>query len=433
MAISPELDALVALVKQEFANSFIGFSVATAFYGITVLQVYLYYRNYAADRVTLKCVVALLFLLDTLATVFVAHSLYTFFVLNFGKPPVEDLATPWSYFTEKLIVTLITFVAQWRYGKVNGFSLHKGSQSTNSDSVTVNKAITFSIVNFSGRGLPRSEAGNKDYQSDISKTFLSALGIVTTIDLFTIKNVIGTVRFSIISGFVQGLAALNDLLITAAMCYYLNDNRSGLLSTNQFVDTVILYTVSRGILTATLQILFLITVRVASTSNTYILNWDNFRMSRSPETRTSSRSTWQSAKVRPTIFSAVSSTLKPSVYVNAVLSTSVLTLLLSDTSSFNNISRIHTGRLNVRRTFQPKSEVQYDTGPGFNFFHNDGTGQSRPEPLVRCHLRLLTQNPYLSLRSTHTQHTSNDLNSITDNAETPDREQKPCESGDLKV
>ncbi|KAJ7117383.1 hypothetical protein C8R43DRAFT_960668 [Mycena crocata] len=132
-----------------------------------------------------------------------------------------------------------------------------------------------------------------------------------------------------------GLAALNDLLITAGMCYYLRDSRSGLPSTNQFVDKVILYTISRGILTAylalffgsdglidrhfsTAQILFLIT-NVAFPGRTYYL----------PFHQTVGK-----------------------LYVNSVLAT-----------------------LNVRKTFQQKTEPQYDTGPGFDFFHA-GTGQS---------------------------------------------------------
>jgi hypothetical protein len=39
--------------------------------------------------------VALLFLLDTLCTIFVGHSLYTYFVLNFMKPPSIHLIIPW--------------------------------------------------------------------------------------------------------------------------------------------------------------------------------------------------------------------------------------------------------------------------------------------------------------------------------------------------
>ncbi|KAJ6539125.1 hypothetical protein B0H19DRAFT_343066 [Mycena capillaripes] len=321
MSISPKPDAfIVALVKQEFATSFIGFSVATAFYGISVLQVYLYYRNYAADRAMWKCLVALLLLLDTLATIFVAHSLYTFFVLNFGKDPSENLLIPWSFSSEKLLVTLITFVAQCFYAN----AIWK---------VTVSKTITSAI------------------------TFLAfvclALGLVTTVDIFTIGGVIGTERFSIISGFVQGLAALNDLLITAAMCYYLAHNRSGLPSTNQFVDTVILYTVSRGVLTATTQILFLIT-NVALPGNTYYL----------PFHQTVGK-----------------------FYVNSVLAT-----------------------LNVRRTFHKKTEVEYDTGPTFNFFHPERTGQSCSEP-----------------------HLSNNNVTVPAEADSLDRGQNPSEKTDLKV
>ncbi|KAJ7774313.1 hypothetical protein DFH07DRAFT_125643 [Mycena maculata] len=276
---------VVSLVKQGFATSFIGFAVATALYGTSVLQVYLYYRRYPTDRRTWKCVVALLFLLDTLSTAFVAHSLYTFFVLNFGKDPVEDLVIPWSFSTEKLLVTLITFVAQIFYAHATW-------------KVTVNKTITFCI--------------------GLLAVVCLALGIVTTVDIFTIPFTIGTRRFLIISGCVQGFAALNDVLIVAGMCYHLQRNRSGLPSTNQFVDTLILYTVSRGILTAATQILFLIT-NVAFPGNTY---YQPFHQ-------------------------AVGK-----LYVNSVLAT-----------------------LNVRHTFQQKSDVQYGTGPGFAFVH-EGTGQS---------------------------------------------------------
>ncbi|KAF8211360.1 hypothetical protein K438DRAFT_1807179 [Mycena galopus ATCC 62051] len=218
---------------------------------------------------------------------------------------------------EKLLVTLITFVAQCFYANAIW-------------NVTVSKSITSSIL------------------------FLAfvclALGCVTTHDIFTTtRDVIGTLRFSIISGFVQGLAALNDLLITATMCYYLVHNRSGLPSTNLFVDTVILYTVSRGVLTATTQILFLIT-NAALPGNTY---WMPFHM------------------------------CVGKLYVNSVLAT-----------------------LNVRRTFQQKSEPQFDTGPAFSFFHPEAT-ELRSEP-----------------------HHNNNLNSVTGSTDSPDREPKLSE---LKV
>ncbi|KAJ7283860.1 hypothetical protein C8J57DRAFT_1498861 [Mycena rebaudengoi] len=223
--------AIIAGVKHIFGTAFIGFAVATT------------------------CV-ALLFLLDTLSTIFVAHSLYQFYVLNFGKNPLVNLLIPWSFSTEKLLVTLITFVAQCFYAHAIW-------------NVSVSKFVTGFIL------------------------FLAV----------------------IISGLVQGLAALNDVVITVSMCYYLQSSRSGLPSTNLFVDRLIIYAVSRGTLTAITQVLFLVT-NVALPNLTY---WQPFHQ-------------------------AVGK-----LYVNSVLAT-----------------------LNIRSTFKEKSEVQLGTA-NFKF-----TAEGRP-------------------------------------------------------
>ncbi|KAK7061527.1 hypothetical protein R3P38DRAFT_2829985 [Favolaschia claudopus] len=270
--------SLVPVVKQLFATSFIGYSLSTTLYGFSILQVYMYYRNDAKDPVLLKFVVALVFTLDTLTTMFASHSIYTFFVLNFQQTPIQDLLNvPW---------TLITFVAQCFYAeRIWHITPHK----------TIPAFIAFLAVVCLG------------------------LGIVTTVEIFTIQGVIGTPRFSIISGFVQGLAAINDITISIAMCYYLTQNRGGLPATNKFVDTVVLYTISRGILTATTQIAFLIT-NVGFPGNTYYLP---FHM------------------------------CVGKFYVNSILST-----------------------LNIRQMFQREPE-QIDTGPTFNFYHPDQSFQEQ--------------------------------------------------------
>jgi hypothetical protein len=237
MASAPsaaQIAALVALVKQLFATSFIGFAIATTLYGITVLQAYLYYRNYPSDHWGLKITVALLWVLDTLSTIFVAHSLYTYFVLNFGKSPTVDLINPWSFTSEKFLVTLITFVAQIFYTrtiwKISGNKILSGS-------VGILAVVTF------------------------------ALGIVTTVHLFQnpLATAISARSFQILSGLVQGLAAFNDVLITVCLCIWLYRKKKGAggwevgqtFGTEKIVDTLILYAVSRGVLTAVTQFLFL--------------------------------------------------------------------------------------------------------------------------------------------------------------------------------
>ncbi|KAF7340865.1 hypothetical protein MSAN_02116000 [Mycena sanguinolenta] len=229
-----QLAALVALIKQLFATSFIGFAIATTLTGITVLQTYLYYRNYPKDHWGLKSTVALLFVLDILCTIFVAHSLYTYFVLNFESSPTIDLIIPWSFSSEKFLVTLITFVAQLFYTrtiwKISGNAIITGS-------VCILAVIAF------------------------------ALGIATTVHLYQtpLATSISSRSFQILSGMVQGFAAFNDVLITVCLCTWLYQRKVGAggwdaghtFGTDKVIDTLILYAVSRGVLTAITQFLFL--------------------------------------------------------------------------------------------------------------------------------------------------------------------------------
>ncbi|GLB33479.1 hypothetical protein LshimejAT787_0103630 [Lyophyllum shimeji] len=247
MSTSPAAKAaqLTAAVKQVFGTSFIGFTIATTLYGITCLQTYIYYRNYRKDPQLLKATVAALWVLDTLTTIFVAHSLYTFFVLNFGKPPQVDLIIPWSFTSEKLLVTLITFIAQVFYARTIW-------------RVSSNKSVPVVIVLLALAAL--------------------ALGIVTTEHLFRnpLTTSISDRKFSILSGLVQGFASLDDILITVALCYFLQTRRGGEFSsqnrTDVIIDSLMLYAVSRGILTAVTQILFLV-LNVALPHDTF---WQPF-------------------------------------------------------------------------------------------------------------------------------------------------------------
>jgi len=174
----------------------------------------------------------------------VAHSLYTFYVLNFGKPPQVNLIIPWSFTTEKLLVSLITFVAQVFYARTIW-------------RVSANKLVPIIIALLALATL--------------------ALGIVTTEHLFQnrLATSISEKKFSIMSGLVQGLASLDDILITVALCFFLQARRGGFSSHNKaetIIDSLMLYAVSRGILTAVTQILFLV-LNVALPHDTY---WQPF-------------------------------------------------------------------------------------------------------------------------------------------------------------
>ncbi|GJJ13350.1 hypothetical protein Clacol_007602 [Clathrus columnatus] len=64
----------------------IGLIVSTALFGLTTLQTYLYFINYIKDRLSLKFLVASLWILDFIHTILVTHASYHYLIVNFMNP-----------------------------------------------------------------------------------------------------------------------------------------------------------------------------------------------------------------------------------------------------------------------------------------------------------------------------------------------------------
>ncbi|KAJ7257764.1 hypothetical protein C8J57DRAFT_1647529 [Mycena rebaudengoi] len=227
-ATAAAIATAVQKVKEVFATSFIGFAVATTAYGISVLQCYLYYRNYRKDAFFLKLTVGSLLIFDTLSTIMVSHSLYTYFVINFGNLAADGLI-PWSFALENGLLTVVTIIAQWRFLCL-----------ANLDSFNIIVTVGILLLGLASFGL----------------------GLWITVHLFRFPEVASVAgkSFQAVSDPVQGTAAACDIAITAALIWYLRSkkSRSGVRTTQNMIDTLIAYAVCRGILTALTQIVFLI-------------------------------------------------------------------------------------------------------------------------------------------------------------------------------
>ncbi|KAJ7278815.1 hypothetical protein C8J57DRAFT_1304600 [Mycena rebaudengoi] len=232
------LQAVIQEIKELFATTFIGFAVATTAYGISVLQTYLYYRNYPKDSLILKTTVGALWLFDTMSTILVAHSMYTYIVTNFGNLAVDGLI-PWSFALENGMNTMTTITAQCFYA----WQIWTVSQS-----IIVTGGIL--LIAFTSFGL----------------------AIYITVRCFRDPRVasLGEESFQSISGPVQGLAAACDIVITLALIWFLRSkrSRSGIRTTREMIDTLILFAVCRGILTAIAQIMFM-SLNVALPNRTF--------------------------------------------------------------------------------------------------------------------------------------------------------------------
>jgi hypothetical protein len=61
-----------------------GVFVSLVFYGISILQTFLYYERYTEDTIILKSLVAWVFVLDTLHTFLLSAGVWQYFVIHFG-------------------------------------------------------------------------------------------------------------------------------------------------------------------------------------------------------------------------------------------------------------------------------------------------------------------------------------------------------------
>ncbi|KAJ7279055.1 hypothetical protein C8J57DRAFT_1712971 [Mycena rebaudengoi] len=224
------LAAAVEQVKQLFATSFIGFAVATTAYGISVLQCYLYYRNYRTDAIHLKVTVGCLWVFDTLNTIMFAHTLYTLFVTNFGNL-AADAFIPWSFALENGLLLLLAFTS-FGFGLALTVHLYVPVWQMRPDLI---KIPDFYSQNWRLR--------RQNHFKQVLRRLLNSYKLSA----------------QAISGPVQGIAAACDIAIPLALIWCLWSKKShGVRTTEQMIDAVILYVVCRGILTAITQIVFLV-------------------------------------------------------------------------------------------------------------------------------------------------------------------------------
>ncbi|KAI0672047.1 hypothetical protein C8Q78DRAFT_1077627 [Trametes maxima] len=219
--------AAKSAIKESLACEFIGFTLATTLYGITVLQGYFYYRQYLHDTLRLKVLVAVVLAADTLTTLMMAHAIYTYVVLDFGEPLKIDLIT-WSFSSENGFAVLTAFIVQCYFGQ---------------------RLWIFSRKNVVFVGLLFFMA-----------FFALGTGLAVTIRTFIEPTwaALGTVTSRILLGLYSGASSVCDALIAAGLCYYLQTNRSGLRKTDTIVDKLMVYAIERGLLTTTCQVMHMI-------------------------------------------------------------------------------------------------------------------------------------------------------------------------------
>ncbi|KAI1789961.1 hypothetical protein LXA43DRAFT_1018729 [Ganoderma leucocontextum] len=208
--------------KEALGCAVVGMVVSIAIYGITILQAYIYFRNSTQDSVRLRLFVGFLFILDTLSSVLAVRAFYTYIVTDFGDPLLFLNVPPTSALENGVAVLLRTLTQCYFACRV--WSLSKGK---------IPLVASIAILALSSFGV----------------------GMVVTVNIYTNSYIfsIATVKMRLLTGIVNGLSVMCDIVIMASLCYYLRSRRTGFRRSDSIINRLTIYAVNRGVLTVICQ------------------------------------------------------------------------------------------------------------------------------------------------------------------------------------
>lgn len=234
------LVGMVAEVGTTFGALFIGVLISSIFFGVTNLQVYIYFRTYSNDSVWNKSSVCYVWLMDALQLIFSFHSLYWYLVVNYFNP-IALLDVFWSFKAQDIIgaitnssVQILYVIRIWKLdAKVN-----RGSQM----------CYILPVIN------------------TIFVCAGCAASIVLCYEIMLPQNNVtqGLLNSRWVSYYPLSVWTGVDVVIAASLCYLLASSRtdSRFHSTNTMISSLMLYTVSTGIITSLCSLSSIVAIAV---------------------------------------------------------------------------------------------------------------------------------------------------------------------------
>ncbi|KAL5492813.1 hypothetical protein ACEPAI_4261 [Sanghuangporus weigelae] len=265
MSTTPDISSVQAALEQTLGYQLIGAFISLAVYGITVLQTYLYFSKFHKnDSKGLQSLVVLLWILDTICSILVAHALYVVLVKGWGdvsvltKAPyicVGERIHSFGYVDSAVIPCTPHLASQHKTRLHNAhFGCYHICWRIWYEHSSSMARIQRLPVESPGAGLALT-----------SKIFMEDLAVVA-IETNRLINVTCIID--------QGLAAAADILITLGLCFHLRkskDNESGLKRTNNVINSLMIYFINRGALTSIFQVLALGTYTGLSSQQNWMI------------------------------------------------------------------------------------------------------------------------------------------------------------------
>ncbi|KAF8347268.1 hypothetical protein F5887DRAFT_51181 [Amanita rubescens] len=211
--------------------TYVGAMVMGIFYGSTCIQTFLYLKNYSQDWTFQKCAVILLWILDSLHTVFTIVVFWHYLIDSFGNY-VAILYITWEFKLQLLIGVVGVLVVQSLYTlRIWRFTANRAQRIW---------SWTLILVLMVGY----------------------AAGITFLVQLYSISWFFdqGQIRWSIYFGLA--MTTFNDFMLAAAICHLLSLHKTTFAETKSKIWIIMFYAVISGTLTSICSLASLITYAV---------------------------------------------------------------------------------------------------------------------------------------------------------------------------
>jgi len=204
-------------VENTYGALLIGAFLACCFSGTVTVQTFLYVKLYPTDATRTKVIVGAVWFLDTLHTCLIMASIWNYLIPHFGNVPRYDFI-PWT-------------VAM---------------------SIATTAALTIIVHCFLARRIFRLTKG--DWRITAPILILAVLRLcaacVTTSEMIILKSFKEfSQQFRWVFTLGLALSSAADVLITITLCFKLRSNRTGSISMDNVIDSLVLYTLETGSLT----------------------------------------------------------------------------------------------------------------------------------------------------------------------------------------
>ncbi|KAF9066126.1 hypothetical protein BDP27DRAFT_1330992 [Rhodocollybia butyracea] len=232
---------IVIDIRPTIGALFCGAIAAAVFYGVTLLQTIFYFQTYPNDKVFFRCLVLVIWALDTLDLILVVNGVWTWTIVNYANP-VALLQVPWSIKTEPVIISTISVL-------VHLFMAYRIR--------TLNKRLTPIAIAIGAVSL-----------------FNWALGIFATIHSFRASGNIQTLNHGLHWAYASAnvSSAVLDVSIMTTLCLQLYSSNHGFEKfsrTRRILTYLSAYMVANNLITSTITVTGVITYFSASKTLVY--------------------------------------------------------------------------------------------------------------------------------------------------------------------